>query len=185
MAPTTADSPGETDVEARLARLEEELGQARREQAKSASVVVRSIDDLKEALTPSARARGRLPNSGTRSQLNRRVMSRKFVLVLGPGVEELDSFAPSWVEFLQSTTGSKPVREALGKMIPRIINDEGRDPLPSDKEFCIAALTTAIQLGKGVRPPSPPLPRRATTPATTKSLMPVPRAPTIGSEAVG
>ena len=181
MAPTSnADSPSPDADAARIAKLEQELAQVRREVAKGNATLARGIDDIKEAVTPSARARGLAGSTGVRSRVNRRVKSSKFALLLGPGVEKMESFEESWVEFLCSTTGSKAVREELGRTIVQIVNQHGRDMMPSDNEICFAVVYTAMELGKGLRPAIPRPPAVAAPPLSRcrcrRRLMPAPRA---------
>ena len=181
MAPTsTAASPSPDADAARIANLEHELSQVRRELAKGTATLARGIDDLKEAVTPSARARGLAGSTGVRSRVNRRVKSSKFALLLGPGVEKMESFEESWVEFLCSTTGSKAVREELGRTIVQIVNEHGRDMMPSDNEICFAVVYTAMELDKGLRPAIPRPPAVAAPPLSRRRcrrrLMPAPRA---------
>ena len=83
------------------------------------------------------------------------------------------------------------VQEELGRTIVQIVNEHGRDMIPTDNEICYAVVYTVMELGKGLHPAiplplvavaAPPLSRRR----CRRRLMPAPRArPLAVSEAGG
>lgn len=126
----------------------EEVSQLRREMA-SMAAALRTASEAQANSTPNATGEKPLGARGTVAANNRRVLSKRFSVAVGPGAEEAEDFQEKWVALLKSHLAFDFIKDDLGRLIVHCINEKQRDLTAADHTIVDVLLHAANIFGKG------------------------------------